>query len=140
MLNKKHIKLNCSFKDKFDIFQTIENDLIALKSVKKGYYKSMIERDEISSVALGNYLFLPHSKGGDDHLIINNSILVYHLKETMTIDDKKIKIIIALSLKRNCQMEQIEKIGITFSDEDEIVKILFNQNVSVEEIYNLLTT
>ncbi|PAF54715.1 PTS sugar transporter subunit IIA [Mycoplasmopsis agassizii] len=139
MIKLENIKINQNFKDKYEIFKIAEEDLVKLNSVKRGYQQAMINRDKSASVALGNYLFLPHGEDGSQDLILKNEVLVYHLKDVINIDENEIKVVVVLALKASNQMEYIEKIGIAFSDIDDVEKVMFDEQVTAQKIHDFLT-
>lgn len=137
-IKEEDIYLNVELKNKKDIFNFVFQEFKNKDAVHEGYLESMISRDQISSVALGNYLFLPHGKFEDQDLIIKNSIIFISLKEEIIIDDQNIKFIVGLALNNDNQIDAISKIALAFMDENKLNQIMRKSNLNKEDIINFL--
>ncbi|WP_215800013.1 PTS sugar transporter subunit IIA [Mesomycoplasma hyorhinis] len=138
ILKSENIFLNQELNSKKEVFDFVFKIFFNNNSVKEQYLKSMIKRDENSSVALGNYLVLPHGEADSEKYILKNDVCIVHLKNELIWDNQKTKIIFALALKGDTQMEFIQIAGISFSDEQKVKKLVYKTNINKEDIINFL--
>ncbi|WGI36629.1 PTS sugar transporter subunit IIA [Mesomycoplasma lagogenitalium] len=138
MLDKKSIYLNVDLKNKKEIFEFVFDKFKSQNSVTDQYLNSMIQRDKESSVAIGNYLFLPHGNFDCSPFVLKNNIIFVSLKDIIKIDNQLIKFVVALALKPENQMEAIGNIGIAFSDEDEVKKLVNKKELTIDDILSFL--
>ncbi|MXR08279.1 PTS sugar transporter subunit IIA [Mesomycoplasma hyorhinis] len=138
ILKKENIFLNQELYSKNEIFNFVFKVFFNNNSITKEYLDSMIKRDQLSSVALGNYLLLPHGDSDSEKHILKNDVCIVHLKNELKWDNQIVKIIFALALKGDSQMEFIQLAGISFSDENKVKELVYNPNINKEEIINFL--
>lgn len=125
-----NIFLNENLKDKASAFSRVMEIFRANDAVHEEYLASMQKRDQSASVALGNFLALPHGSDGSDSLIKKNCVTLIHLKEAMNWDGEPVRFIFALALKNANQMDFIQKAGIAFSDDEEVKAILNKKDLN----------
>ncbi|AGQ51170.1 PTS system mannitol-specific component IIA [Mesomycoplasma hyopneumoniae 7422] len=96
--------------------------------------QSMEKRDLESSVALGNFLALPHGNFEGNNLIFRNCIEIIHLKNTLNWDGQPVKFVIGLAVKNSEQIDYIQKIGLAFIDVEKVEEILNDSDLSKQKI------
>lgn len=138
MLLKENIFINVDLKNKQAIFEFINQCMLQNQVVKTGYLTSIIARDQQASVALGNYLFLPHPLNDDQHLVIKSTIVFVSLKQTISINNQPIKFVIGLALKNHEQIDVITQIGLAFMDSEKVQKLVNDTNLTKEKIISFL--
>ncbi|VEU59471.1 PTS sugar transporter subunit IIA [Mesomycoplasma neurolyticum] len=137
-LTKNNIFLNQNLKNKNEIFEHIFNYFFKKGSVTKDFLISMIKRDVESSVAIGNYLFLPHANFDGKNSVLKNDIVFLHLKKTIIIDDQKIKFVVGLACYDAKHIEALQKIAIAFSNIEKIEKLVNKLFINYEDILKIL--
>ncbi|SYV96217.1 PTS system mannitol-specific transporter subunit IIA, partial [Mycoplasma putrefaciens] len=81
--DNKNIFLVYQFHSKAQAIEFVASKMIELGYVKKNYVKSMIKRDKISSIAIGNYLAISHADVNGFNEIKNFGIIVVKLKNNL---------------------------------------------------------
>jgi len=133
-INKENIIIDCSFNNKTEAIKFIGLELLNRGLIHKEYIDSMIERDKKHSVAIGNFIAIPHGEYESKKYILKNGILIIKLKEVLLWDEQEVKVIIALALAGDDQLEMLQSIGVAFSDEQEVNKVYSFK--TIDEIYN----
>lgn len=134
----KNIKINANLKNKEEIFESVMEMFLKNHAVKPEYLNSMKARDKESSVALGNYLILPHGKQDSEPMILKNCVVMIHLKKPVKWDDQMGQIVFALALKNSEQMDFIQMAGIAFSDEKEVEKLIKKPDLTEKNLYDFI--
>ncbi|WP_025755439.1 PTS sugar transporter subunit IIA [Mycoplasmopsis cricetuli] len=132
------IFVNQNLQNKQDCLKAVFNYFFKNNAVTEEYYNEMILRDQKTSVALGNYLAIPHGTENSKQFIKNSKLVIMHLKETIKWDNQDVKIVIGLAVFPNEQINFISKIGIAFLDEQKVKQLLFKKDIKPEDIYNFL--
>ncbi|UVD81732.1 PTS sugar transporter subunit IIA [Mycoplasma iguanae] len=133
---KENIFLNQEIHSKQEAIKKVMEIFLEKNAVFAEYESSIIKRDQDASVALGNFLALPHGQLDSEHLIKSNCVILIHTKELFYWDNEPIRFIFALALKNQNQMEFIQKAGVTFSDIDEVNKYLNKKDLTVDDLFN----
>lgn len=136
--NKESVFLVDKFSSKTEAIEFVGNKMIELGYVDKEYINSMIERDKTASVAIGNYLAIPHGNSDGFKYIKNSGILVVKLKESLTWDDEKVNWIVGLALVGDNQLEALQNLAIAFSEKSEVESMNKNLN-TLDEIFNFFS-
>ncbi|MGY6172291.1 PTS sugar transporter subunit IIA [Candidatus Mycoplasma pogonae] len=127
LLTVTDVYLDQDLKTKAEVFAKVQEILTAAGAVKPCFLEAMKQRNQEASVALGNYLILPHATQTMSDCIINNKVIILHLKNPIDWDGEQGQIVMALALHGDKQMDLIQAAGIAFSD-IEAVESLLNKN------------
>ncbi|AVP49138.1 PTS sugar transporter subunit IIA [Williamsoniiplasma luminosum] len=117
MLKKEHIFLNQKFNSKAEILNDI---FLKFKKEKVDpvYIDSILEREKLASFYIGNKISIPHGTYEGMQSLKESLILFYHLKNEVIWDGEIVKIVIALAIKPEHQMEVLQNIAVNSMDED----------------------
>ncbi|AOG60678.1 PTS system, mannitol-specific IIA component [Spiroplasma helicoides] len=133
-IKDEFIFIDEDLKSKEDIFSFLENVLIKGEIGNKDFIDSMKQRDKTASVAIGNYLAIPHCDYSFSSNIKKQELVFIKLKNKVMWDENEVLFVIALILKNEGQLEILANIGITFSDEDLVLE--FHKNLTKKEQVN----
>ncbi|QBQ07465.1 PTS system, mannitol-specific IIA component [Spiroplasma gladiatoris] len=136
-LKEENIFLNIDLKNKEEVFEFLEEKLISLNLGNKEFIESMKSRDKKASVALGNYLALPHCEYEFSKKIKKSNLIIIKLKEKLIWDGSEILFVICLISSNDEQMDILANIGISFSDDDEVLN-LFNTVKDAKQIIEFI--
>lgn len=108
--------------------------------VKPGYVKSMLQREDILSTYMGNYIAIPHGAEGSEGLINRTGISIVTLENEVNFgeDDKysPVKLLFGISGLKEEHLEILSKIAIYISEENNVMKLIHSNDKS--EILNVL--
>ena len=135
-----NIELNVDIKSKKEAFELVFKLLKSNNAVKDEYLASMIERDNKSSVAIGNLIAIAHGTVESKDLILKDTIVMLVLKNPIMWDGNEVRVVLGLALSGDKTMDVIGNIGIAFSDEDEVKSIFSNPNLTAENVLDWLAS
>ncbi|WP_434338089.1 PTS sugar transporter subunit IIA [Mycoplasma capricolum] len=132
--NRDCIFIVDNFKNKNEAIEFVGLKMVELNYIENKYIDFVKQRDQLSSVAIGNYLAIPHGTVQGQEFIKNQGIIIVKLNKTMNWDNEKVNWIIGLSLIGDKQIEMLQTIAILFEDIKKVEKIT-NELTSVDQIY-----
>ncbi|WP_434342263.1 PTS sugar transporter subunit IIA [Mycoplasma capricolum] len=132
--NKDCIFIVDNFKNKNEAIEFVGLKMVELNYIESKYIDFIKQRDQLASVAIGNYLAIPHGTIQGQEFIKNQGIIIVKLNKTMSWDNEKVNWIIGLSLIGDKQIEMLQTIAILFEDIKKVEKIT-NELTSVDQIY-----
>ncbi|WFQ90984.1 PTS fructose transporter subunit IIA [Mycoplasma feriruminatoris] len=127
-----------SFKDKNKAMEFVGSKMVELNYIDKEYIDFIKQRDQLASVAIGNYLAIPHGSLTGEKFIKNQGIIIVKLNKTMKWDNEKVNWIIGLSLLGDKQLEMLQTIAILFEDINKVEQLTKQLN-TIDEIYEFFT-
>jgi len=134
MLAQKNVFLNCSFKNKGEVLEVV------FKTLKDNgcndlYIDSILEREKIASFNIGQMIAIPHGTYDASSYITKSMIYVWQLKKPIQWDDLEVKLVIALALKLEDQLDILQNIAVNAMDEEFFNDLL--KKPSLEKIIQL---
>ncbi|WP_434334799.1 PTS sugar transporter subunit IIA [Mycoplasma capricolum subsp. capricolum] len=132
--NKDCIFIVDNFKNKNEAIEFVGLKMVELNYIENKYIDFIKQRDQLASVAIGNYLAIPHGTIQGQEFIKNQGIIIVKLNKTMSWDNEKVNWIIGLSLIGDKQIEMLQTIAILFEDTKKVEKMT-NELTSVDQIY-----
>lgn len=99
-LNEKISLFQVNTKDKYEVIRILGELLYKNGYVDEGFVKSAIEREKLSSTAIGNFLAIPHAYQGN---ILKQGIAFLQLKEPINWGSEKVQLIFLLSIDMRSQ-------------------------------------
>ncbi|UKS54103.1 PTS sugar transporter subunit IIA [Mycoplasma feriruminatoris] len=127
-----------SFKDKNKAMEFVGSKMVELNYIDKEYIDFIKQRDQLASVAIGNYLAIPHGSLTGEKFIKNQGIIIVKLNKTMNWDNEKVNWIIGLSLLGDKQLEMLQTIAILFEDINKVEQLTKQLN-TIDQIYEFFT-
>lgn len=134
MLTQKNVFLNCSFKNKDEVLEVVFKTLKD-NGCNELYIDSILEREKIGSFNIGQMIAIPHGTYEASSYITKSMIYVWQLKKPIQWDDSEVKLVIALALKSEDQLDILQNIAVNAMDEDFFNDLL--KNPSLEKMIQL---
>ncbi|PTD31383.1 PTS sugar transporter subunit IIA [Mycoplasma leachii] len=132
--NKDCIFIVDSFKNKNKAIEFVGLKMVELNYIDNKYIDFIKQRDQLASVAIGNYLAIPHGTIQGQEFIKNQGIVIVKLNKTMNWDNEPVNWIIGLSLLNDKQIEMLQTIAILFEDIKKVEQMT-NELNSTDQIY-----
>lgn len=125
ILKAENIKLNQTITDKEEAIRFVGNILQEEGYVMEDYIPSMLEREEITSTYMGNYVAIPHGTEAAKKSVKETGISIVTVPNGVDFGDGNIvKLLIGIAGKGDEHLEILSKIAIVCSEEENIQKIL----------------
>lgn len=125
ILTEKNIELRAAFSTKEEAIRHAGNMLVKNGYVKDSYVEKMLEREQLTSTFMGNYVAIPHGTEDAKKSIKQSGLVVITVPEGVDFGDGNIvKIVIGIAGIGDEHLEILSKIAIVCSEEDNIQEIL----------------
>ncbi|AJK51498.1 PTS sugar transporter subunit IIA [Mycoplasma capricolum] len=108
--NRDCIFIVDNFKNKNEAIEFVGLKMVELNYIENKYVDFIKQRDQLASVAIGNYLAIPHETIQGQEFIKNQGIIIVKLNKIMSWDNEKVNWIIGLSLIGDKQIEMLQTI------------------------------
>lgn len=138
VLAKENIQLNVSFKNKEEAIRYTGGILVDRGYVEPSYVDKMLEREELTSTYMGNFVAIPHGTEDAKEKVKETGLSVVTVPEGVYFGDGNIvKILIGIAGKGDEHLEILSKIAIVLSEEENIQSILdANSEEEIIRIFN----
>lgn len=138
ILNEANILLNQQFDNKTDAIKATGQILVDKGYVEASYIDAMLQREELSSTYMGNFVAIPHGTEDAKSAVLNSGLSVIQVPGGVDFGGGNIvKFLIGISGKGDEHLEILSKIAIVLSEEENVEKLV--QAQSKEEIIALLS-
>lgn len=142
LLQEKDILLGQEFSTKEEAIKAAGQLLVDNGYVDADYVPAMLERENIVSTYMGNFIAIPHGTDEAKKSILNTGISVLQIPGGVSFaspedtEDKMVFVVFGIAGKDGEHLEVLSKIAIFCSEQENVVK-LFNAT-SKQEIIDLL--
>lgn len=142
-LTKKDILLGEEIATKEEAIKKAGEVLVQNGYVDADYIPAMLEREEIVSTYMGNFIAIPHGTDDAKKSIKNTGISIIQIPGGVSFakegddDDKLVFVVFGIAGKDGEHLELLSKIAIFCSEQENVIKIV--NASSEEEIINLLS-
>lgn len=131
VLRKENIKLNVPLSEMEEGIRYTGAILVDNGYVESAYVDQMVEREQLASTFMGNFLAIPHGTEEAKKNVLETGISVVTVPKGIDFGGGNIaKILIGIAGKGNEHLEILSNIAIVCSEEENIQKIL---DASTEE-------
>ncbi|MBU7594616.1 MULTISPECIES: PTS sugar transporter subunit IIA [Bacillaceae] len=138
ILNEENILLNQQFDNKTDAIKATGQILVDKGYVEASYIDAMMQREELSSTYMGNFVAIPHGTEDAKSAVLNSGLSVIQVPGGVDFGGGNIvKFLIGIAGKGDEHLEILSKIAIVLSEEENVEKLV--QAQSKEEIIELLS-
>ncbi|TDT66992.1 PTS system D-mannitol-specific IIA component (Fru family) /PTS system D-mannitol-specific IIB component (Fru family) /PTS system D-mannitol-specific IIC component (Fru family) [Hypnocyclicus thermotrophus] len=134
ILVKEGITLGLPSISKIEAIKEIGIKMANMGYVAKDYYKYMLEREEKSSVYIGNGVAIPHGTLEGKAEVLKTGIVINQYPEGIDFDGEKAYLLIGIAGKNNEHIDIISNIADIIEDEDKVVELGKTKNI--DDIYN----
>ena len=136
IFSEDNIILNQSFKDKYEAITYAGEILVKNGYTTPEYIESMLEREKVASVYIGNHVAIPHGVSGSEKNILKSGISFVQVPDGVPFDNGEIAyLIIGIAGKGDEHMGYLEQIAFVCSEEENIIKL--KNSVNKEEILKI---
>lgn len=138
ILKKENIILNSSLASKEEAIKKAGQILVEQGYVSEDYVSAMLQREEISSTYMGNFLAIPHGTDEAKTAVLNSGLSVIQAPNGVDFGDGNIvKLIIGIAGKDGEHLELLSQIAIVCSEMENVEKLVAAK--SEEEIIQILS-
>jgi len=135
ILSTNNIQLNVELSDKEEAIRYTGQILVDQGYVEPSYIEKMIERENVTSTYMGNFVAIPHGVEESKEKVIASGISVVTVSSGVDFDGNTVKILIGIAGKGEEHLEILSQIAIVLSEMENIEKLISAS--STEEVINL---
>ncbi len=136
LLEQKNIILNCKSVTPEEVIKICGKLMVESGYTSEGYIQSMLERNAITSVAVGNHMAIPHGTKGSQKFIKRTGFVVMAYPDGIQWEDKIVRLVVGIAAKDDEHLEILDRI-VGMADSAESIDALVD-NTTVEELYKKL--
>ncbi|WP_400245119.1 PTS sugar transporter subunit IIA [Niallia sp. JL1B1071] len=137
ILKKENIILNSSVANKEEAIKKAGQILVEQGYVSEDYIPAMLQREEISSTYMGNFLAIPHGTDEAKTAVLNSGLSVIQAPNGVDFGGNVVKLIIGIAGKDGEHLELLSQIAIVCSEMENVEKLVAAK--SEEEIIQILS-
>ncbi|MCM3741967.1 PTS sugar transporter subunit IIA [Oceanobacillus luteolus] len=136
ILNKENILLNKSLNTKEEAIKLTGSVLVERGYVEPSYIEKMLEREELTSTYMGNFVAIPHGTEDSKQFVKESGISIIQVPEGVDFGGGNIvKLLIGIAGKNDEHLNILSNIAIVCSEEENIEKLISAK--SPEEILEI---
>ena len=132
LFSNNNIFLNVSVSNQDEAIEKAGRALVDSGVVKEGYIQAMKDRENVVSTFMGNGLAIPHGTDEAKDEVIASSLTLLQIPKGVDWNGEEVKVVVGIAGKDGEHLELLSKIAITFSEEDNVDRIVNAK--SAEEI------
>ena len=132
LFSNDNIYLNQSISTQEEAIEQAGQALVKSGAVTEGYIQAMKEREQLVSTFMGNGLAIPHGTDEAKTEVIESGLSLIQIPEGIDWDGETVKVVVGIAGKDGEHLDLLSKIAITFSEEENVERIVNAQ--SAEEI------
>lgn len=136
ILTPENIRFDVTVDSKEEAIRLTGELLVDRGYVEPEYIDKMLEREQLTSTYMGNFVAIPHGTEDAKQNVKESGIVIIQVPEGVDFGNGNIvKLLIGIAGKGDEHLEVLSKIAIIISDEDNVLKIV--QSSSNEEIMSI---
>ncbi len=125
ILTKDNIRLNETVGTKEEAIRLTGSILVDKCYVDAGYIEKMLEREELTSTYMGNFLAIPHGTEDSKQFVKESGISFIQVPQGVDFGNGNIvKLLIGIAGKNNEHLDILSNIAIVCSEEENIEKLV----------------
>lgn len=133
ILKKENIHLNAVFNTKEEAIRQAGSILVEQGYVASLYIEKMLEREELTSTYMGNFIAIPHGTDESKGFVMESGISIIQVPEGVDFGGGNIvKLLIGIAGKNNEHLDILSNIAIVCSEEENVESLV--QAATAEEI------
>lgn len=133
VLKKENIRLNALLNTKEEAIRQTGSILVEQGYVEFGYIEKMLEREELTSTYMGNFIAIPHGTEDGKNLVKDSGISIIQVPNGVDFGGGNIvKLLIGIAGKNNEHLDILSNIAIVCSEEENVESLV--QAATAEEI------
>ncbi|MDP4086483.1 MAG: PTS sugar transporter subunit IIA [Bacillota bacterium] len=136
ILSKKNIRLNEVIASKEEAIRLTGSVLVNQGYVDENYIEKMLEREELTSTYMGNFVAIPHGTEDSKNFVKESGISVIQVPNGVDFGNgNMVKLLFGIAGKNNEHLDILSNIAIVCSEEENIEKLV--QAKTAEEILTI---
>lgn len=136
VLSKENIQLNKKVDTKENAIKMTGELLVAKGYVQPSYIEKMLEREELTSTYMGNFVAIPHGTEEGKQSVNESGIAIIQVPDGVEFGEGNlVKLLIGIAGKGDEHLDILSQIAIVCSEEENVEKIV--AATSPEEILEL---
>ena len=133
ILSPENIRFNASVDSKEEAIRLTGQLLVERGYVKPAYVDTMLEREQLTSTYMGNYVAIPHGTEEGKENVIESGIVIVQVPDGVDFGDGNIvKLLIGIAAKGDEHLDILSKIALVVAEEENVHQIV--QAETAEEI------
>ncbi|NMD72535.1 PTS sugar transporter subunit IIA [Bacillus sp. DNRA2] len=125
ILAKENIRLNTTVAGKEEAIRLTGSILVERGYVESNYIEKMLEREELTSTYMGNFVAIPHGTEDSKHFVKESGISFVQVPQGVDFGNGNIvKLLIGIAGKNNEHLDILSNIAIVCSEEENIDKLV----------------
>lgn len=125
ILKSSNIRLNAVINSKEDAIRQTGSILVEQGYVDAGYIEKMIEREELTSTYMGNFIAIPHGTDDSKNFVKESGISIIQVPQGVDFGGGNIvKLLIGIAGKNNEHLDILSNIAIVCSEEENVEKLI----------------
>lgn len=125
ILAKENILLNATAGSKEEAIKLTGSILVEKGYVDASYIEKMLEREELTSTYMGNFIAIPHGTEDSKQFVKESGISFVQVPEGVDFGGGNVvKILIGIAGKNNEHLDILSKIAIVCSEEENVAKLV----------------
>lgn len=125
ILSTENIVLNQAFSTKEEAIRFTGNLLVERGHVEAAYVDKMMEREEMTSTFMGNFVAIPHGTDDAKKEVKESGLAIIQVPEGVDFGDGNIvKLLIGIAGKGDEHLEILSNIAIVVSEEENVEQIV----------------
>ncbi|MBH8600874.1 PTS sugar transporter subunit IIA [Thermoactinomyces sp. CICC 23799] len=125
ILSPENIRFNASVDSKEEAIRLTGQLLVERGYVKPAYVDTMLEREQLTSTYMGNYVAIPHGTEAGKENVIESGIVIVQVPDGVDFGDGNIvKLLIGIAAKGDEHLEILSKIALLVAEEENVHQIV----------------
>ncbi|ARK28586.1 PTS sugar transporter subunit IIA [Halalkalibacter krulwichiae] len=125
ILSKENIELNKKVDTKENAIKMTGELLVARGYVEPSYIDRMLEREQLTSTYMGNFVAIPHGTEEGKQSVKESGIAIIQVPEGVEFGEgNEVKLLIGIAGKGDEHLDILSQIAIVLSEEENVEKIV----------------
>ena len=124
VLSAENIVLNQQLGSKEEAIRATGQVLVDRGYVEPSYIEKMLEREELTTTYMGNYVAIPHGTEDGKSAVKESGIAIIQVPDGVSFDGNEVKLLIGIAGKGDEHLEILSQIAIVCSEEDNVLQIV----------------
>jgi mannitol PTS system EIIA component len=129
VFTKENIRLNVTIPTKEEAIKLTGSVLVEQGYVDADYIEKMLEREQLTSTYMGNFVAIPHGTEDSKQFVKSSGIAFIQVPQGVDFGGgNMVKLLIGIAGKNNEHLDILSKIAIVCSEEENIEKLVNAKN------------
>lgn len=124
ILSAENIVLNQQLGSKEEAIRATGQVLVDRGYVESAYIEKMLEREQLTTTYMGNYVAIPHGTEDAKSAVKESGIAIIQVPNGVSFDGNEVKLLIGIAGKGDEHLEILSQIAIVCSEEDNVLQIV----------------